>query len=184
MVIFSLVFQVEKEVIMKTDRIVITALGLALVFFASCGVSGGRAAVAGGTQNLQPESSKVLILKASYQGNDKWGNDSYGRPPYQSIPALTEVSTSCLLCHGPTYEDLREKTANFVDGNGDTIQPHAYLDMSKLNPHDTTVAIDCLQCHTAHDLPAPSVPVRSSLDYCYNCHHTQDLVSCTFCHPG
>jgi hypothetical protein len=163
---------------MRTGRIFIILSGFTLVFFASCGVSGGQTAVTGGA-GFQPGGSKVLILKASYQIN----ND-YAQSPYQTIPVLNEVSASCLACHGPAYEDLMKKTADFVDANGDKVQPHAYLDMTRANPHDTTAAIDCLLCHTAHALPAPAGPVPASLDYCYNCHHTKDLISCTFCHPG
>jgi hypothetical protein len=158
----------------------------ALVLFASCGAGSapaGRDGFAPGRAGtgFTVEGSKVLILQASYVKSQDYQGEF--APSYTFPAAFNDISTACLSCHG-SYEELQAKTAGFVDGNGDPVQPHAYLDMSKRNPHDSTNGIDCLQCHTAHALPAPTAPMsKPSLNYCYNCHHTQDLIACNFCHP-
>jgi hypothetical protein len=158
-----------------------------VILFASCGAGGAPASQTGfasanpGT-GFTAGGSKVLLLQAAYKDRG-YQSESFAQS-YTVLPAaFNDISTACLACHG-TYEELQARTANFVDGNGDVVQPHAYLDMTKKNPHDSTNGIDCLLCHTAHALPAPSVPVsKPSLNYCYNCHHTQDLIACNFCHP-
>ena len=106
-------------------------------------------------------------------------------PSYKPVLVLNDKSNGCLFCHGPTYEDLREKTKDYVY-NGEKLQPHTYLDMSKKKPHDSTNPIDCLQCHVEHEMPAPTGPVKKpTLDYCINCHHTGNtgpIEACSDCH--
>ena len=100
----------------------------------------------------------------------------------EEVQAMTGM---CLQCHGNTYEGLQAITANYIF-QGEVVQPHAYLDMSLTNPHNTTKGIDCLLCHDEHDLPLPrSGQVRKAdLTYCFNCHHTSEIISCGICHAG
>jgi predicted CXXCH cytochrome family protein len=108
-------------------------------------------------------------------------------PGYQVVEAaFNDVSTGCLVCHGPTYEDLRAKTANYTTEDyvydGEYIQPHVYINFSQGN-HISTDGPNCLECHTAHELPLPASPIKkANLNYCIGCHHAGELISCSECH--
>jgi hypothetical protein len=157
-------------------KVLSVLLILALVLFTSCGVRPQTGA--GNSFQAAPEGAKALILQASYNPNDPVPQSA----PYSAIPVLNDTSNTCLSCHGPTYEDLRAKTADY-QYDGQIVQPHAYVDLTKKETHDSTIAIDCLQCHTAHALPVPqSAPAKPILDYCFDCHHTGALISCVECH--
>jgi hypothetical protein len=152
-------------------------------FFVSCnGENALRTTVSGSWNNVPSyEEPQVLVLRASFSLDDK-------EPAffYSAINAAGEAdaeSAACLLCHGPTFEDLAAKTADFIDPWGENVNPHVYVEMTKSNPHESTVIVSCLQCHEQHALPLPSGAVRAaSLRYCYSCHHTEDLVACNTCH--
>lgn len=74
----------------------------------------------------------------------------------------------CLECHEHgSYEDIIQRTANYT------------VNGQKVNPHDPHISNEnefkCYHCHKMH---------RESpgLDYCYGCHHSGELVSCSECH--
>jgi hypothetical protein len=172
---------------MKTSRdyIFVISLILVSVLFASCGnlrasVIQTNSTLAGNQSTVSAGGAKVLVLEASYRP----GTQPNKVAPYDVNPVLNNTSNTCLSCHGPTYEDLREKTVDYQYAPNEIVQPHAYLEMSKANPHASTLAIDCLTCHTQHDLPTPLAAVRkANLNYCINCHHSRDLIACSECHP-
>jgi predicted CXXCH cytochrome family protein len=57
-----------------------------------------------------------------------------------------------------------------------------FVDVNRANPHDSTSVPSCLRCHAEHTIPL-SAPVRqANLRYCYNCHHTEEFISCNSCH--
>ena len=103
--------------------------------------------------------------------------------PSAAKPDSKEITAGCLFCHGFfDYEVIRASTANYLYF-GDIVQPHVYLDMSKRNSHDSDIPIDCITCHEEHEVPEPLSPVKkANLNYCVNCHHTGDIISCVVCH--
>jgi predicted CXXCH cytochrome family protein len=150
---------------------------LSAVFLMSCG---GETAP---RNNSAPygEPSRVLILQASFSLDN-----NVPAPSYSAVNAADEAdagSTACLMCHGPTFADLAALTADYIDPWGENVNPHVYIDTAKANPHDSTVIASCTRCHEPHDLPFPAGAVKTAtLRYCYNCHHTEDLVACVTCH--
>lgn len=85
--------------------------------------------------------------------------------------SYTVDDSVCLNCH--TLQEATEKSANvtgYVDSTGKTVNPHtAHSADSSLNPQ-------CITCHSGHQGAA-------DLQGCYdNCHHAQDLESCSTCH--
>jgi hypothetical protein len=150
----------------------IAAVFFASIFFVS--YKTGREFAAANLTGAAAQGTKTLTLQPTYPG-------------YQIVEAaFNDVSAQCLACHGPTYEDLRAKTAEYTTGdyvyNGDYIQPHVYLGFSKGN-HDDLAGINCLECHTAHELPIPILPVKKAdLSYCLSCHHAGEFISCSECH--
>jgi predicted CXXCH cytochrome family protein len=149
---------------------VIAAVFFALVFF----VIHKTGPWSAGFRPAGAQGAKTLILQPSYPG-------------YQIVEAaFNDVSAQCLACHGPSYEDLRAKTANYTTANygynGEYIQPHVYLSFSTGN-HASTEGPNCLECHAPHELPVPGPAVKKvNLDYCLGCHHQGDLVNCSECH--
>ncbi len=93
--------------------------------------------------------------------------------------SLTEADGAayCLKCHGP-IEKLQEKTKGFISEWDEPVNPHIFV------PHDSTSVADCSQCHKAHPIPYTpgSAGPKPKLQYCYSCHHTEQLVSCKECH--
>jgi cytochrome c553 len=127
------------------------------------------------------ELPKVLILQASFSLDDNVSAPSYSTA--NAADELDAASTACLMCHGPGFEDLAAKTADYIDPWGENVNPHVYVDAAKANPHDSTLVISCMRCHEQHALPVPIEAVRTAnLRYCYSCHHTEDLVACVSCH--
>jgi len=93
------------------------------------------------------------------------------------LPESRFPNENCLRCHR-SYDSLIQQTEHYtVDGV--SLNPHAYkVDTELLNPHDTDEGeMECYYCHRSHK-ESPGI------DYCYSCHHTRDLVSCTECHEN
>ena len=92
------------------------------------------------------------------------------------------VAKKCLACH--SYDKIRKDTAKYKTPNDETVTPHQYV------PHkdkEKGVIPDCTDCHEAH--PAPLVDKSKvvkpkDIAFCYTeCHHMNNLDSCTKCHP-
>ena len=74
--------------------------------------------------------------------------------------AETMKPEQCLMCHGGSFDALREQTKNWKDEFGSPVQPHQYLDPNAANPHaGAKVVPDCTGCHQAHPIPVPTVDV-------------------------
>ncbi len=70
--------------------------------------------------------------------------------------AETMKPEQCLMCHGGSFDALREQTKNWKDEFGSPVQPHQYLDPNAANPHaGAKVVPDCTGCHQAHPIPVP-----------------------------
>jgi hypothetical protein len=171
----------QKEKAMKpfVSCLVCTVLA---AFFISCG--GGKAPRYrdyGNQNNSASNGPRVMILQASFRLDSK-------EPalPYRVINAADEAdaaSLACLRCHGPSFADLAAKTAAYIDHWGTNVNPHVYVEVNKANPHDSTVITSCLACHEQHALPLPTAAGKTAtLQYCYSCHHTEDMVACGVCH--
>jgi hypothetical protein len=90
----------------------------------------------------------------------------------------------CIKCHGP-FDKLIKAPAKYIAPSGEKINPHRYV------PHDSKLAKDipdCTHCHAAHKLSP--LPAKGSIDlskvnvqWCYSCHHENNLTSCKDCHP-
>lgn len=143
---------------------------------------------------VNPGGGKILVMEASWkpgfpsqashgpQRNLIQFSDELESEPDAPAENVSPESASCLFCHGFTYTNLRTQTENY-EYQGSTLQPHEYLDMTQTNPHATTKVMECVLCHTQHELPAPvSVVSRPNLDYCINCHHTGEIIHCSECH--
>lgn len=65
-----------------------------------------------------------------------------------SAEKASDSTKQCLMCHGGSFEALREQTKNWTDEFGDKIQPHQYLDSESANPHQgAKVVPECTNCH-------------------------------------
>lgn len=93
--------------------------------------------------------------------------------------SLTEAEGAayCLKCHGP-IQKLQETTKGFISEWDEAVNPHMFV------PHDSQTVADCGQCHKAHPIPYTpgSAGPKPRLQYCYSCHHTEELKSCKECH--
>jgi len=99
-----------------------------------------------------------------------------------SATAAKPEGNRCLRCHGP-FDKLVKKPAKYTAPSGEKINPHRYV------PHDSKLVKDvpdCTNCHTPH----PAKPRKGSIDltkvtvqWCYGCHHVNNLTSCKECHP-
>ena len=70
--------------------------------------------------------------------------------------AETMKPEQCLMCHGGSFDALREQTKNWKDEFGSPVQPHQYLDPNAANPHaGAKVVPECTGCHQAHPIPVP-----------------------------
>jgi len=139
---------------------------IALILFAACGTPPKT------DQSSTPTETSVreLVLEPSAPVRV--------RTPQE----ISEMTPTCLWCHGFAYEEVQALTVNYVY-QGEVVQPHAFLDMALTNPHNTTKGIDCLNCHDEHEVPEPVGTVKkANLNYCINCHHTGEMISCSFCH--
>ncbi len=77
----------------------------------------------------------------------------------------------CLACHG-TYQDIALLTAGstaFETPAGDFINPHERVDENHADN------VECYSCHKSHS-------AYDAINYCYNCHHERELISCNNCH--
>lgn len=92
--------------------------------------------------------------------------------------AETMKPEQCLMCHGGSFDALREQTKNWKDEFGSPVQPHQYLDPNAANPHaGAKVVPECTGCHQAHPIPVPKdfKPEPASLSMCYGCHHMENF---------
>jgi hypothetical protein len=93
------------------------------------------------------------------------------------------VAKKCLACH--SYEKIRKDTAKYKTPNGDVATPHQYVPHKEKEKGDIP---DCTECHEAHPTPLKDkskVVKPKDISYCYSeCHHRNNLDSCTKCHPG
>lgn len=93
--------------------------------------------------------------------------------------SLTEANGAsyCLKCHGP-FEKVQEGTKDYVTQWDEQVNPHVYV------PHDSKTITNCTECHQAHPIPfkAGEAQPKAPVQYCYSCHHTEELVSCKECH--
>ena len=64
--------------------------------------------------------------------------------------AETMKPEQCLMCHGGSFDALREQTKNWKDEFGSPVQPHQYLDPNAANPHAGK------GCAGLHGLPSGS----------------------------
>lgn len=95
--------------------------------------------------------------------------------------AETMKPEQCLMCHGGSFDALREQTKNWKDEFGSPVQPHQYLDPNAANPHaGAKVVPECTGCHQAHPIPVPKdfKPEPASLSMCYGCHHMENFQKC------
>ena len=61
--------------------------------------------------------------------------------------AETMKPEQCLMCHGGSFDALREQTKNWKDEFGSPVQPHQYLDPNAANPHaGAKVVPECTGC--------------------------------------
>jgi hypothetical protein len=102
--------------------------------------------------------------------------------------APSERSAPCFACHGP-FEKIVARTASYKTASGESVNPHTTVDRSqpKVQAHlpGTGIVVDCLFCHTSHELvAAPKVDLSAvSLQYCFmGCHHEKDFMPCKQCH--
>jgi predicted CXXCH cytochrome family protein len=92
----------------------------------------------------------------------------------------TEGKDVCLGCHGP-FDKLTTAPKTYTTESGAKINPHQYV------PHDRTdekSVVDCMNCHKPHPVPLVSkegLP-KPNMDWCYSCHHTNEISSCKACH--
>jgi hypothetical protein len=122
-----------------------------------------------------------MVLTASFTPDQKTSSPSY--MTFNAADAVDAVSDACLQCHGPSFQDLAARTADYIDPWGQNVNPHIYVDVNKGKPHDSTIVTSCTQCHASHALPQPVEPVmQANLQYCYSCHHTEEFISCSTCH--
>jgi hypothetical protein len=102
--------------------------------------------------------------------------------------APSERSAPCFACHGP-FEKIVARTVAYKTASGEAVNPHTTVDRSqpKVQAHlpGTGIVVDCLFCHTSHELvAAPKVDLTAvSLNYCFiGCHHEKDFKPCKDCH--
>lgn len=92
------------------------------------------------------------------------------------------TSAQCLMCHGGSFDALREKTKDWKDEFDSPVQPHQYLDPKSANPHKgEKVVPECTNCHQAHPFPLPkdTKPEPATLSSCYGCHHMENFQKCS-----
>lgn len=102
--------------------------------------------------------------------------------PTNRIKARRFGNELCFGCHlenkHKNYEQLAERTADFVAPSGEQVNPHAMtVDESDVKaPHESGKGqVQCYECHTLHK-------GEPTLDYCYGCHHTMTFQVCSRCH--
>ena len=99
-----------------------------------------------------------------------------------SAEKASDSTKQCLMCHGGSFEALREQTKNWTDEFGDKIQPHQYLDSESANPHQgAKVVPECTNCHEKHPVPLPAgyKPKQATFSTCYGCHHMENFQKCS-----
>lgn len=87
----------------------------------------------------------------------------------------------CLMCHGGSFDALREQTKNWKDEFDTPVQPHQYFDPNVANPHaGEKIVPECTGCHKAHPFPLPKdfKPEPASLSMCFGCHHMENFQNC------
>lgn len=102
--------------------------------------------------------------------------------PPEACAAEKVTSEQCLMCHGGSFDALREQTKNWKDEFDTPVQPHQYLDPNAANPHaGAKVVPDCTGCHEAHPFPIPKdyKPKEATLSMCYGCHHMENFQKCS-----
>jgi hypothetical protein len=92
-------------------------------------------------------------------------------------------STSCLSCHGGSFDKLADKKASFKTDSG-LVNPHQFIPHSEKKNGNVP---NCLDCHTPHPNP-PKERVdlsKVNVENCYvSCHHMQRFEKCGKCHPN
>jgi hypothetical protein len=122
-----------------------------------------------------------LICKTITEGAESRPGSPAAPAP---APVAKQAQAKCLKCHGP-FDKLIKAPAKYIAPSGEKINPHRYV------PHDSKQAKDipdCSHCHTAHKLsPLPAKGTidlsKVSVQWCYSCHHENNLTSCKDCHP-
>jgi len=141
------------------------------------------------------QEGKYLMMQASWRPS-LYDNSLMAIPDWQLIQfgdefeevvndeIVTPKGAECLFCHHFMYSELSKRTVNYVDKWGENVNPHMYVDEAKADPHHAgKVVPDCLRCHKEHAIPEPTAPVaKSSLNYCYSCHHDESFEACSVCH--
>ena len=104
---------------------------------------------------------------------------------------VSPASQACLICHEFTFQNLSYLTVDYVDGWGQPVNPHVYVDTNRgmthaNNAHNGKLIVpDCTRCHVAHSMPAPTaaqLAVKGKLTFCYSCHHEENWEACSDCH--
>ncbi len=94
-----------------------------------------------------------------------------------------KTAEQCLMCHGPTFEALQEKTKDWKDEFGDPVQPHVYMDDKAAKPHQgRKILPDCVACHGQHPMPMPPKDYKfktPSFSTCFGCHHMENFQKCS-----
>ncbi len=97
-------------------------------------------------------------------------------------PQAGAAQEQCLMCHGGSFDALREKTKDWKDEFGDAVQPHQYVDDKTANPHQgAKTFMECTGCHEAHAIPPKpgEKPGQATFSSCYGCHHMENFQKCS-----
>ncbi|QQO09998.1 cytochrome c3 family protein [Breznakiella homolactica] len=165
---------------------ILIILAAGALFFTSCSGTTRTEMNVGqinAVSRLVPDMPKVMSFQSSYKTGN--GNQAVPVMPFEKVQtaAADPITNACLQCHGP-FEELMERTKDYVNEWDVTVNPHTYVDITKGNPHDTTMIATCTECHEQHPIP-PTANMnikQANLQYCYTCHHDEEFISCNTCH--